>query len=343
MPDRRPTVADLARAAGVSVATVDRVLNQRLPVRAATAARVLEAAERIGYHATALLRRRLREDVPARTLGFLLQKRTDFFYRALAAELEAATRAAADIRGTPAVVFTEAIAPAAIAAAIRELGRKADALAVVAVDHPHVTEAVAGLRERGVGCVALLSDLSAEARACYVGLDGRKAGRSAAWAIARTSPVPGEIGILVGSHRYLGHELAESGFRSYFREHAPAFTLLDASANLEDDRLAYEAVVELLARPRLAGIYLAGGGMAGAIQALRDEGAGRRIAMVCNELTPETRAALVDGVVTMVIATPLAALAAGAVATMARACLPSGPPPPARTVLPLVIHIAENI
>ena len=45
---RRPTIADLAQAAGVSVATVDRVLNGRLPVRSETARKVSEAAERIG-------------------------------------------------------------------------------------------------------------------------------------------------------------------------------------------------------------------------------------------------------------------------------------------------------
>src|SRR5690349_3894408 len=41
----RPTIADLAQAAGVSVSTVDRVLNGRDPVRRPTAERVLAAAE----------------------------------------------------------------------------------------------------------------------------------------------------------------------------------------------------------------------------------------------------------------------------------------------------------
>ena len=41
----RPTLTAVAAAAGVSTATVDRVLNSRLPVREATALRVIEAAE----------------------------------------------------------------------------------------------------------------------------------------------------------------------------------------------------------------------------------------------------------------------------------------------------------
>jgi len=52
---RRATLVDIAEAAEVSVATVDRVLNDRLPVRYETALRVVEAAERVGYHAAGLL------------------------------------------------------------------------------------------------------------------------------------------------------------------------------------------------------------------------------------------------------------------------------------------------
>ena len=49
---KRPTMADLAQAAGVSVATVDRVINRRLPVNSDTVQRVVQAAEQIGYRAT---------------------------------------------------------------------------------------------------------------------------------------------------------------------------------------------------------------------------------------------------------------------------------------------------
>ena len=47
MKPRRPTLKDLAKAAGVGVATVDRVLNERPNVREATIECVLAAAERV--------------------------------------------------------------------------------------------------------------------------------------------------------------------------------------------------------------------------------------------------------------------------------------------------------
>jgi len=45
----RPTVHDIAAAAGVSLATVDRVLNQRPGVRLVTREKVEAAIRQIGY------------------------------------------------------------------------------------------------------------------------------------------------------------------------------------------------------------------------------------------------------------------------------------------------------
>ena len=357
-PKRRPTIEDLALAADVSVATVDRVLNKRHPVREDTARRVVEAAERIGFYARGLLRQRLDERIPFRTLSFLLQKRNDYFYQQLGAELIAATRAASAVRGRPVVEFMDELIPSMIAERLRQAGGSADAVAVVAVEHPHVNAAIEELQQRGVPVFTLLTDVTTPARAGYLGLDGRKTGRTAAWTISRLAREPGKIGILVGSHRYLGQELAEISFRTYLREHAPEFRPLEPLVNLDDSRIAYEACVDLIGtNPDLVGIYMAGGGMAGMVRALREEGRnreggaapaseagrGRHILAVCNELIPETRAALIDGVIDMVIATPTATLARRTVEAMIEAL--AGPLDVAtrQFQLPAELYISENV
>jgi len=56
-PRRRPTtLADVARLAGVSVATASKALNGRDQVRAETRARVLEAADQLSFYPNALAR-----------------------------------------------------------------------------------------------------------------------------------------------------------------------------------------------------------------------------------------------------------------------------------------------
>src|SRR6185503_1623080 len=271
---RRATITDLAREAGVSVATVDRVLNRRLPVRENTALRVVAAAESIGYHATVLLKQRMSVVKPC-TLGFLLQKRNYDFYKAFANELMNETKSANFIRGKPVIEFMDELVPSFIAAKIREIGARVDALAVVAVDHPLVSEAVEEIVANGKPVFTLLSDLTTQARSGYIAVDTRKAGRTAAWTISKLARKPGKIGILLGSHRYLSQETAEISFRSYMRENAPQFQVLEPLVNLDDQRIAYEAVEDMISsNADLVGIYMSGGGMAGLVRALRDEKAG---------------------------------------------------------------------
>lgn len=340
---KRPTIANLARQAGVSVATVDRVLNRRLPVHEDTALRVVAAAEEIGYHATGLLKQRLME-VKQVTLGFLLQKRHDDFYRALAAELTQATKASTAIRGKPVVEFMDELVPSFIAAKIREIGSRVDVLAVVAVDHPLVNQAIEEIVAKGKFVLTLLSDLATPACLGHIGVDARKAGRTAAWTISKLAKQPGKIGILLGSHRYLSQETAEISFRSYMRENAPQFQLLEPLVNLDDQRIAYEAVVDMIASNQdLVGIYMCGGGMEGLIHALRDEKAGGHIIAVCNELTPVTRAALIDGIIDLALSTPITKLANEAVDLMGRAVTSKRFDGSSQILLQAELFISENI
>ena len=133
-------------------------------------------------------------------------------------------------------------------------------------------------------------------------------------------------------------------FRSYCREHAPAFELLESRISFENAAFAQEATVDLLHRaPGLVGLYVAGGGMEGVIAALREAAASSGIVTVCNELIPETRAALIDGIVDLVIATPMRALADRTVASMADALAGNGGDVPPQALLPFEIYLSENI
>jgi len=340
---KRPTIVDLAEAAGVSVATVDRVLNGRHRVREPTAERVLGAAERIGFHAAPLLKRRIRAAAPKRTFAFLLQK-PDSFYRQLGADLEAATQRLTTCQGRAIIEYVTEISPGAICEAMRRVADRADAVAVVSVDHPRVSEAIAELAERGKPTYALISDLTAEARAGYAGRDNRREGRTAGWFIAKSAPTTGQVGIIVGSHRYLCQETAEISFRAYLREHAPGLEILEPLVNLDDARLAHGATQELIARrPGLVGLYICGGGVDGVIAVAREEGLASRVAIVCNELTSKTRAGLIDGVLTTVISTPTALLAERLLEAMAKA--PESPlrEAPAQIVVPFDIFLPTNI
>ncbi|PWJ93755.1 MULTISPECIES: LacI family DNA-binding transcriptional regulator [Mesorhizobium] len=341
---KRPTVSDLARASGVSVATVDRVLNNRLPVREETAQRVYEAATVIGYHAVTLIKQRIRQDLPEYRLGFLLQKPEQHFYQEFARELEAAATNAPRFRGIPVVDFWSSQAPEDIVVHLEKLAAKTNAIALVSPDHPTITVAVESLKARSIPVFSLLSDFAPGVREGYVGLNNRKVGRTAAWMIAQCASRPGKVAVFVGSHRFHGQELREIGVRAYFREHAPEFTVLETLVNLETADLTHHAMLDLLERHTdLVGCYVAGGGMEGAITALRAAMPAHPPVLICNEITPESRAALANNIITMVFATPLARLSSDLVNLMAHAIKDGAANAPGQTFLPFDIHVPENI
>jgi LacI family transcriptional regulator len=341
---RRPRITDVAQEAGVSVATVDRVLNGRQRVREETTQRVYEAAGRIGYHATRLIEQRLQADLPEFRLGFVLQKERHAFYQTFAAEAEHAVKVAPGIRGRAVIEYSATQSPAEVSELMRRIGRRADALAATAVNHQHITAAVTDLKAAGVPTFALLSDFAQGERASYVGVNNLKVGRIAAWMLSTAIHEPGKIAVFVGGHRWHGHDLRETGFRSYFREFHPRFIVLDTLVNLETRQLTYEATLDLLERhPDLRGIYLAGGGMEGAIAALREVRAPGEVALVVNELTPESRAALSDRYVIMAIVTPLAALCRDLVDLMVEAAGGSNLRSPGQHFLEPQIYLPESL
>jgi LacI family transcriptional regulator len=342
---RRPTISDLALRAGVSVATVDRVLNGRHPVREETARRVYDAANAIGYHAASLIRQRMQADLPEVALGFILQREDHAFYRTFAREIVRAVECTAGVRARAVVEFAREQTPSEVARLLGSLGDRVDAIALTSLDHHAVTQAVDNLRQAGKPVFSLLSDFAQGVRESYIGLNNLKVGRTAAWLIARTAPRAGKVAIFVGSHRWHGHELRETGFRSFFRQHAPQFEILDALVNLETEQITHEATLSLMDRHRdLVGFYVAGGGMEGALSALREEHRGAALpSVVINELTPESTAALHDHLVTAVIGTPLPQVCRTLVDLMT-ATVQNGPSgTPGQVFLPLNLHVPESL
>lgn len=68
--------------------------------------------------------------------------------------------------------------------------------------------------------------------------------------------------------------------------------------------------------PNLVGVYLAGGGMEGTIQAFREEVEPNEIALIVNELTPESFSALEEGYVSMIVSTPLQEMCRSLISSM---------------------------
>ncbi|HEU0221303.1 MAG TPA: LacI family DNA-binding transcriptional regulator [Paracoccaceae bacterium] len=299
---RRATVHDVAREAGVSLATVDRVLNRRPGVREATTARVLEAVARLGYArdiaAANLARRR------AYRFRCLLPASDNSFFQDLESELRTAAaptdtaRTRIEIHHVP--PFDAAALAAALDAVMPEI---CDGIAAVAVDSPQVAAAIGAAAARGLPVVTLVSDLPSSARTSFVGIDNVAAGRSAASLLGRfLGGGPARVGIVAGSMLVRDHAERLQGFGEVMRRDFPAISLVPPVEGRDDPAATEAAVAGLLrAEPGLAGLYSIGAGNRGVIAALKASGRAGKVVTIVHDLTRFTREALNSGIFAAVI------------------------------------------
>ncbi|MBO9628487.1 MAG: LacI family DNA-binding transcriptional regulator [Shinella sp.] len=296
----RPTVHDIAAEAGVSLATVDRVLNDRPGVRGVTKAKVEAAIASLGYV----------RDVAAANLAksrvyplvFILPEGDNPFMRGLEAEVRRAGLHSAIERTRLSVVTVPAFDAAALAAAMdAAIAEGVSGIAAVAVDAPEVFAAIDRAREAGVPVVTLVSDLSGSGRDHFIGVDNIAAGCTAGSLMGRfLGNRPGPVAVLAGSMRVRDHGERLEGFLTAMSAMPDARAVLPVLEGQDDPHLSFKLIADCLAAvPDLAGIYNLGAGNRGLLKALAAHGTD--LCVIVHELTGETRGALESGVIDAVL------------------------------------------
>lgn len=285
----------------MSTATVDRVLNRRPGVRDATVHRVLKAAAELAYLPETDLYAALAP--PPLRLSFLLPAGTNRFIRMLGDMVGYSQEHWAPFNVKCRAEFIESFNPQELAAALLRHGQRSDGIAMMALEHPAVREAVATLAARGVPVVTLISDLSNSQRAAYIGLDNRAAGRTAGYLIGRfIGARAAKVALIAGSLSYSAHEEREAGFLHVIEEMFERLQVVGLREGQDDAEKNYRQTLSLLDQhPELAGIYNIGGASDGVARALKQAGREHKVVFIGHGLTPDTRALLIDGSMDAVI------------------------------------------
>ena len=297
----RTTLQDVARTAGVSLATVDRVLNRRPGVHVDTAERVQAAVGLLKYRPDRLAARLARGR--DHRFRFVLPAGNNAFMQALEKEVLAAAERFADERVQIAITHVDVFDGDVLADALEGMRDEVDGVAVVALDHPTVREAIDDLTNAGVTVVTLVSDVPRARRAHYVGIDNSAAGRTAASLLGRfLAGRSGKVGLIAGSIALRDHIERQLGFEQVITRDFPNLHLLPVREGRDDDVRAEELASILLAEnPDLIGIYSAGAGNGGIVTALDKAGRSRDVVFIAHELTPFSRRHLIRGTIDAII------------------------------------------
>lgn len=297
----RATIEDVADAAGVSVATVDRVLNGRAAVRPKTVERVEKAIRLLNYQSDRLAARLAR--AKEYRFCFILPEGSNAYMTLLAdAVREEALRMAQekvviDLRHSD--VFSAEV----LGQTLDQISGLYDGVAAVALDHPRVRESINALCERGVAVVTLVSDVPGSRRTHYVGIDNAAAGRTAATLMGRyLAGRTGKVGLIAGSLSLRDHVERQFGFEQVMLHEYSGLSLLPVREGRDDWQIVQGVAAQLLQdHPDLIGLYNVGAGTRGIVAALEAAGRQRQVVYIAHELTDESRRALIDGTIDIVI------------------------------------------
>ncbi len=290
----RARLAQVAELAGVGIATVDRVLNERGNVSPEKTRKVIDAARRLKLARSlpAAYRRGLRLDV------ILARPDLPLFERLNRAFVDAASTLDRSV-----IVHRSFIDEAKPQlAAERILATKADAVILYGQELPSVIDAVTSITAGGKPVVTLCSDLPTSPRLAYVGIDHYSAGRTAAYFMTRMARRPGVVIVLTHGLDYRAHAQRIGGFRDWLSEHradlSVACILQGRDAPDLSERLLTEA---LLGRADAIGIYNTSDANVAVAQALQTARRVGDVVFIGHELTEHTKRLLVNGTMALTI------------------------------------------
>ncbi|WP_310463136.1 LacI family DNA-binding transcriptional regulator [Sphaerotilus sp.] len=302
-PPRRKRSArftEIAAAAGVGTATVNRVLNEHGGVSAETTARVLAAARQLGVP-------RVLPDPRHGLTRFdvvLARSETPYFRR-----LDLALTRAVQVLDRRILVHCHVV-DATDAAQVRErLTRprhRRDGLIVALHDTPDVRAALREQVDAGVPVVTLMSGIGDVPGLHYAGIDNLGAGRTAGHFIGRLAHRPGRVLRLTNTLDYRAHADRLRGCAEVLAERHP---LIDPGAPVpchdDADRCQLALRHALAAAQRdgvpLVGLYHSGAGSAGIAAELQRLAPAERPIWVGHELSDEHRTLLRLGLLDLVI------------------------------------------
>ncbi|GAA1079736.1 LacI family DNA-binding transcriptional regulator [Tsukamurella spumae] len=284
-------IRDIAQQAGVSEATVDRVLHGRPGVRAGTAAQVRQAISDLDRQRSQLRLsgRRFMLDLVMETP----RRFSDLTRAALEAELPtlrpAVFRARYQVR--------EAWRPGELVSALDGIARRGShGVVLKAPDVPEVAAAVGRLTARRIPVITVVTDVPQSTRLAYVGMDNRAAGATAAHLVAQwAGGCPGALLVVTSGHLFRGEEERETGFRTEIRRTDPTRRIVGIQDTGGLDEVCRREVSAVLAaEPEIAGVYSPGGGNRGVVAAFDDAGRAYR-AYIGHDLAESNRELLLAG------------------------------------------------
>lgn len=299
----RPTTKDLANAAGVSLATIDRVLNERPGVKPHTIEKVNAAINEIGFvrnlSAANLARNKIYN------LIFVLPLRGDFFLKELLLQIETAKKTFAAETINIHIQQVEAEDPHGVAFYLSKLDQnKIDGIAIMIPESPQSRDALKRLHERNIKVVQLFSGKANSGYSDIVGIDNYSAGATAGALMGKfRNSVPGKIAIIADTMLSTDSIQRRLGFDKIINEKFPTLSTLPSLETHSDLERTNQIVENIFNNHSdITGIYILSSEPRLSIEAINKFSNDCELATIAHERTVFTENALRNDTIDAIIA-----------------------------------------
>ena len=299
----RPTTKDLAKAAGVSLATVDRVLNGREGVRKKTVDAVHSAIQEIGFERNQIAATLARKK--GYRFGFVLPRSGDEYLSEILARInEVSTWGRAEMLDASVIRIDDHDPHKAARALARLSAEDYDGIAIMAPETPQVRDAIIRMRERGLNTIPLISNQMQDEGLPFIGIDSCSAGRTAGRLMGRFCR--GRTGnLLVVTETLQSRDSLERrlGFDAVLSRHYPSLRSVPTLETHADDDRAQSILKQAFATYEdIVGVYLMGQEARVPLEALKTISRCSDTMIIAHERTPSTESALKEDLIQAIIA-----------------------------------------
>lgn len=299
----RPTTKDLAKEAGVSLATIDRVLNDRPGVKKPTKDKVNRAIEKIGFvrniQAANLARSK------SYNFQFILTETGGAFRKELLDRIKEANNSFRTDAVQIESAFIDTNDPHAVANYLTSLDPKeVDGVALMVPESPQVRDATSRLTKRGIEVVQFLSGQPKTSELDFVGIDNHAAGATAASLLGRfLKPASGKVMVISDTMQSRDALERRLGFDEIFGKDFPNYHVLPSLETYGNPTRTARVVNQCVENnPDICAVYVISPEAEQSILEIEKSIGTDNVVLVAHERTEFTERALKDDKIDAIIA-----------------------------------------
>lgn len=296
------TIETIAKRAGVSRGTVDRVLHGRGRVKPETAERVRAVMAEMNFQPNTL-GRAFYMSRQNNKIGVLVSFREADFQQQVMEGIDDGISYAQQHGIEVLMEFAPPDDTAAYFAALeRLLNSGVRGLALRGIQSEIVNDRLRALRKEQVLLVTYNEDIDPSLRDCFVGARDRQGGACAAFLMHQMSPAQGCTLIVGVDPLHYSSEERIQGFIDYFRQSARKMEFPHVVYGQGSHDVSYRVTQKhIKALPNLTGVFVSGAGLSGAAHAVDDAGLSGKVKVVGYDATKSNVAYLKKGTVQFLV------------------------------------------